>query len=372
VSSGNDTAAGRILVVEDDPDTAELLVYMLSRRGGFEVSHAPEPTAALAMSESQTWDMVLTDVQMPGMSGLDLLDELRKRSPDLPVAVITAHASLDNAVRALRSKADEFLTKPVRPDHLITTATALVAKGRAARLARHRSVLAIGAHPDDVEIGAGGTLLSHREMGDEVSVLTLTQGARGGVESARAAEARRAADVLGATLYLEDLSDTRISEGDPTIGAIAKVVEEVRPAIIYTHSLHDLHQDHRNTHRAAMVAAREVARVYCLQSPSATVDFRPTRFVGIDEQLERKLAAIDCYGSQVEIRAYLEPDLIQSTARYWSRYSGSRYSEPFEVIREAAEVSEQPSGEAAHSPVGLPGQRAAGTPATAEVSDAGA
>jgi hypothetical protein len=76
--------------------------------------------------------------------------------------------------------------------------------------------------------------------------------------------------------------------------------------------------------------------VYCFQSPSATVDFRPTRFVAIDEQLDRKLQAIDAFASQVEIRAYLEPDLIESTARYWSRYCDGRFAEPFEVIRETA------------------------------------
>jgi hypothetical protein len=97
-----------------------------------------------------------------------------------------------------------------------------------------------------------------------------------------------------------------------------------------------VHQDHRNTHQATLVAVRQVGRVYCFQSPSATVDFRPTRFVAIDAQLDRKLLAIDAFGSQVEIRAYLEPDLIEATARYWSRYCDGRYAEPFEVVREAA------------------------------------
>jgi hypothetical protein len=85
-----------------------------------------------------------------------------------------------------------------------------------------------------------------------------------------------------------------------------------------------------------MVAVREVGRVYCFQSPSATVDFRPTRFVTIDQQLERKLLAIQAFASQTQVRGYLEPDLIEATARYWSRYGDGRYAEAFEVIREAA------------------------------------
>jgi LmbE family N-acetylglucosaminyl deacetylase len=218
-------------------------------------------------------------------------------------------------------------------------AASLIARGRAARLAAREVVLAIGAHPDDVEIGASGALLAHREMGHEIAILTLSRGARGGAEDMRAGESARAARIIGAELYLENLADTMISEGDPTISIISRVIDEVQPTLIYTHSIHDVHQDHRNTFRAAMVAAREVGRIYCFQSPSATVDFRPTRFVGIDGQLDAKLQAIDAFGTQVAMRAYLEPDLIKSTARYWSRFSDGRYAEAFEVIRDGAAVS---------------------------------
>jgi LmbE family N-acetylglucosaminyl deacetylase/CheY-like chemotaxis protein len=332
---------GRVLVVEDDLVTARFLTHVLGDRGGFDVTHTADPAIALKRASSETWDLVLTDVEMPGMTGLQLLEALRRLAPDLPVAVMTANASLDYAVGALRSRADEFLQKPVKPEQLLVTVAALVDKGRAARLANRQSVLAIGAHPDDVEIGAAGSLLAHRSMGNEVSILTLSRGARGGTETTRASESAMAARVLGATLYHDDLQDTNISESDPTISVISRVVESVQPTVIYTHSFHDVHQDHRNTYRAAMVAVRDIGRVYCFQSPSATVDFRPTRFVNIDEHLERKLRAIDAFASQVEVRAYLEPDLIQSTARYWSRFGGGRYAEAFEVVRESA-VTGQP------------------------------
>ncbi len=332
---------GRVLVVEDDLVTARFLTHVLGDRGGFDVTHTADPGIALKRASSETWDLVLTDVEMPGMTGLQLLEALRRLAPDLPVAVMTANASLDYAVGALRSRADEFLQKPVKPDQLLVTVAALVDKGRAARLANRQSVLAIVAHPDDVEIGAAGSVLAHRSMGNEVSILTLSRGARGGTETTRVSESAMAARVLGATLYHDDLQDTNISESDPTISVISRVVESVRPTVIYTHSFHDVHQDHRNTYRAAMVAARDIGRVYCFQSPSATVDFRPTRFVNIDEHLERKLRAIDAFASQVEVRAYLEPDLIQSTARYWSRFGGGRYAEAFEVVRESA-VTGQP------------------------------
>jgi two-component system response regulator HydG len=355
-STSADGTPGRVLVVEDDPVTGRFLTYLLGERGGFDVTHTTDPVAALQDVKSQTWDLVITDVEMPGMTGIQLLRRLRQISPHLPVAVLTAHASFDNAVSALRDAADEFLEKTVPPDQLLATVGSLVAKGRAARLAARQAVLAIGAHPDDVEIGAAGALLAHRGMGHEVSILTLSRGARGGHESTRAGESELAALAIGADLYLEDLQDTSIVEGDPTIATISRVVEIVRPTVIYTHSLHDVHQDHRNTHQAAMVAGRDVGRVYCFQSPSATVEFRPNHFVTIDDQLEGKLLAIGSFASQTEVRDYLEPDLIESTARYWSRFSDGLYAEAFEVIRDSvtASLSDAPDPPAADASVDNP------------------
>jgi len=90
--NSNDQAVpqGRVLVVEDDPDPACFVVNALQDRGNFDVVHMAEPAAALRIAAEQSWDLVLTDVEMPGMTGIELLDSLRRLAPDLPVAVITA------------------------------------------------------------------------------------------------------------------------------------------------------------------------------------------------------------------------------------------------------------------------------------------
>jgi two-component system response regulator HydG len=333
------TPGVRILLVEDDPDTARFMLHVLRTRAGFEVEHAENPGVALPRLAAERWNLIITDVEMPDMSGIELLETVRRLAPDLPVIVVTAHVTVDNAVGALRGRADEFLRKPLRPDALVQTVTDLLARRRAA----HEIVLAVGAHPDDIEIGAAGTLLAHRAAGHEIAVLTMSRGARGGADDARSGESREAARLLGASLYLEDMEDTRISESDPTIGAISAVIAAVKPTMLYTHSIHDVHQDHRNTHRAAMVAARGIGSVYCFQSPSATVDFRPARFIDIEEQITGKLAAINAFASQAAVRQYLEPDLIEATARYWSRYGASRYAEAFEVVRDHASGPASPS-----------------------------
>ena len=168
-----------------------------------------------------------------------------------------------------------------------------------------------------------------------MTVLTLTGGEAGGVVADRASESQRAAELLGARLIHAALTDTSVSEGGSTIGTILEVVEEIRPSTVYTHTIRDVHQDHRNAHSATLVAARGISRIFCYQAPSTTVEFKPTRFVAIDEFLEGKLEVIQAYTSQVKIRDYLDEELLRATARYWSRFSQARYVEPLEVVRDS-------------------------------------
>jgi LmbE family N-acetylglucosaminyl deacetylase len=288
-----DQQPARILLTDDDPALGGCLTRVLRTHGCFDVTHQLDSIGALRCIQAEQWDLLITDIEMPGMTGLG--------APEL-----------------------------------VAKATELIAAGRAARAAGRETVLAIGAHPDDVEIGAAGTLLAHKAAGHTVAILTLSCGAPGGDQAQRARESQEAADVIGARLFLDDLQDTLIAAGNPTIGVIDRVIAEVQPSIVYTHSVHDVHQDHRNTHRAVLVAARRVGRVYCFQSPSATVDYRPTHFVTIDDHIGGKLKAIDAFSSLAGVRDYLEPELITATARYWSRYCGGSHAEPFEVIRNRA------------------------------------
>ena len=327
---------GRILLIDDDRVFGIWAAQVLHRRGGYELRHVLDPRDGLRCVQTEPWDLVITDIEMPGMTGLELLERVRLIEPALPVAVATAHATVDMAVTALRSAAVEFFFKPMPADELLNRVAELIAKGRAARTAGTESVLAIGAHPDDVEIGAAGALLAHKAAGDAVSILTLSRRTPGDTADRRADEAGAAAEVIGARLFQHDLPDAHIPEGNPTVDVIGEVIAQVRPTVVYTHSLHDDHHDHRNTHRAVMVAARHVGRVYCFQSASATVDFRPTFFVAIDDYLARKLDAIRAFEPRPDARDCLDPDLVVSTARYWSRFGDGRHAEAFEGIRDHA------------------------------------
>jgi len=346
----------RVVVVEDDPDVAFFMKTVLEKRADAVAIAVTDPSIALAQIAAFEPDLVITDIEMPGISGLDLLKELRSQYPGMPVVVMTAHVSVDYAVSALRAQADEFLSKPIASAELVAIVNRLAAEGRVKRAAQRRQVvLAIGAHPDDVEIGVGGILAAHRDAGNDVVILTLSRGARGGDADDRQHESLASAELLGARLFLEDLEDTHISAADPTVGIIERVVAEIQPDIVYTHSSHDRHQDHRAVHAATNVATRSVRTVCCYQSPSATIDFRPTRFVPIDGLTETKLQLIDCFRSQTELRGYLEPDFVLATARYWSRFGGGKNCEPLEVMRDTADISVPAS--AIHTDARISGNR---------------
>ncbi len=196
-------------------------------------------------------------------------------------------------------------------------------------------VLAVGAHPDDVEIGCGATLLRHRDLGHPISVLTLSQGAVGGQREERRREAAAAAAHLGAELLLGDFADTRLEHDEDLIATVTGVVAAVAPTIVYVHSQADNHQDHRAVHEATVIAARRVPELYCYQSPSSRNAFAPTKFVPVDDTVEEKVRLLEHYRSQ-STRPYLEPDLVTASCRYWARQlTEVRYAEPFEVMRAA-------------------------------------
>src|SRR3984885_2876955 len=191
-----DRPHGRILLIDDDPVLGGYLSRVLRSRGGFEVVHEPDAAAGLRRIEAQSWDLLITDIELPGMTGLELLERVRQKEPDLPVAVLTGNPTVDYAVTALRSSAAEFLQKPIAAEDLIAKATELI---------------------------EAGPLLAHRAAGDTVAILTLSRGARGGDQLRRARESQEAAEVIGARLFLDDLEDTHIAEGSPTIAVIDAV-----------------------------------------------------------------------------------------------------------------------------------------------------
>ncbi|MCA9240379.1 MAG: sigma-54-dependent Fis family transcriptional regulator, partial [Planctomycetales bacterium] len=111
---------GSVLIVDDDRQMCELIETDLRLRG-YEARWCQSAADALRMIRELNFDVVLSDVRMPGTSGLQLCDELQRTRPDLPVVVMTAFGSMETAVAAMRAGAYDFITKPVELDMLALT-----------------------------------------------------------------------------------------------------------------------------------------------------------------------------------------------------------------------------------------------------------
>jgi CheY-like chemotaxis protein len=118
-----------VLLVEDDPEFALFCTHVLAKGGRFEVTHIADPTAALALAATRSWDLVITDLDLPLMSGFEFAAVLRRITPALPVVIVTAYPQdasiLTSSVRG--AQPDALLAKPITVDLLLTTATALTA-----------------------------------------------------------------------------------------------------------------------------------------------------------------------------------------------------------------------------------------------------
>ena len=110
-------AQGSILVVDDEFSVRDSLESWF-RRDGFRTGTAASAEEALTLLRDGTWDVVLADIRMPGMDGLELQRRIHAIDPELPVILITAYASVESAVKALKNGAFDYVTKPIDPDEL--------------------------------------------------------------------------------------------------------------------------------------------------------------------------------------------------------------------------------------------------------------
>jgi two-component system NtrC family sensor kinase len=113
----NDTYYGSALIVDDEPMVLDSLGLLL-KRFGFHVIPCASGVQAIDEFARQTVDVVLSDIRMSGMSGLELLDKLKEMNPEVPVILITAYAELDVAIESVKKGAFDFIVKPYRPEQI--------------------------------------------------------------------------------------------------------------------------------------------------------------------------------------------------------------------------------------------------------------
>ncbi len=118
-----------ILLVEDDESFAEMVVMQL-QTAGYDVVHAPNPKNALERLQTEEYGLILSDILMPGMSGMEMLDELARRNISIPVVVMSAYGTVDTAIQAMKKGAYDYVSKPFKQDELVLTLRKLEERAR--------------------------------------------------------------------------------------------------------------------------------------------------------------------------------------------------------------------------------------------------
>lgn len=202
--------------------------------------------------------------------------------------------------------------------------------------AKRIRVLALGAHPDDIEAGCGGTLLRYARSGHRVFLMVLTGGEIGAKRGVRRREQREASRILGAEkLYWGGYRDTKVPMGRELIQKIESVVRQVDPQVIFVHYHDDTHQDHRHAATCTVTATRYTRNVLFYEGPT-TQNFSPTVFVDIDPFLKEKVAALEAHASQVRktnIEGLSIVDIVRSAAHFRGIQGRVKSAEGFVPLR---------------------------------------
>jgi N-acetylglucosamine malate deacetylase 1 len=216
-------------------------------------------------------------------------------------------------------------------------------------------VLAVGAHPDDLEILCGGTLVRYVEEGHEVVMCHATKGDRGTFEYSseeiariRDEEARRASEIAGAEHISLGLSDGEVNAADPAQRLlVVDLVRETRPDVILTHSPGDYMADHNEISRLVfdgsflsslpLLETRSpahlvVAPIYFMETVTG-LGFTPTEFVDVTGAIETKVRMLEAHESQLRwLREHDGVDMVETmrtAGAYRGFQCGVRYAEGF-------------------------------------------
>ena len=199
-----------------------------------------------------------------------------------------------------------------------------------------RTVVAIGAHPDDLELALGGTLARLARTGARVVMAVVSVP---GNYEVRRSEAMRAADILGCELrFLMEGTSARIDDLKhyQLVGMLDELVHELQPVAVFTHSPSEFHRDHVTVHNASVSTQRLRQFDFFCYSPTmcrpVPVQFHPRVYVDVTETIDRKMEAITAHASQFGGRG-LGIELYRELARMNGLMVGVDYAEGLDVGR---------------------------------------
>jgi len=198
------------------------------------------------------------------------------------------------------------------------------------------NILAIGAHPDDIEFGCGGMLKKMSNAGHDIYMLVMTRGEMGGVASVRKKEQEKAARFLCAKKIIwGDLKDTHITTDRDVITLIEDVISDTKAEIVLITYYEDTHQDHRSLSNNAIASSRYIKNVLFYEVPTSQ-RFEPNVFVDISDVLEDKLKLLSIHASQVAKTGVDKLSILESAkscANFRGFQARVKYAEGFKSLR---------------------------------------
>jgi LmbE family N-acetylglucosaminyl deacetylase len=196
-----------------------------------------------------------------------------------------------------------------------------------------KNILAVGAHPDDVELGCGGTLAKHIAAGDNVYVLVMTNGEKGRHTCNRSEcySSLKKFGIKKENVFFGNYPDSSIPLDGNVVQYIERLISGFNIDKIYTHDYRDRHQDHRSTSFAVSSAARKTAEIFLYQGPSTTTSFEPHYFVELSKfHLKKKMTALSSYKTQIK-KGIVDLNWVESVATVNGWSSNVKYAEAFAI-----------------------------------------
>lgn len=198
------------------------------------------------------------------------------------------------------------------------------------------NILAIGAHPDDIEFGCGGTLIGYAKRSHPVYLLVLTEGGVGTEAGLRRQEQEASSTILQCRqIFWGGYKDTQVPMDRGLIQKLEEAIKTVDPTLIFVHYFDDTHQDHRHLSTCTITATRYTRNVLFYEGPT-TQNFSPTVFSDIDSALEQKIAALQAHASQIK-KTHIEglsiTDIVRSAAHFRGIQGRVRNAEGFIPLR---------------------------------------
>ena len=113
--------AEKILIVDDEPDMLKLLSMILREKTPYEITTTNNPIEAIELVKKERFDIVISDLKMPGLDGIEIIDAVKKVDEDTPVIIVTAYGTVESATEAMQKGGFDFITKPFRKEHILFT-----------------------------------------------------------------------------------------------------------------------------------------------------------------------------------------------------------------------------------------------------------